>query len=88
VKNILDREYSGVRRFLYEYHINGLDRLESRAAEARTNIVESLRLLQRPTEESRPLYVLPADNSGCQIGRNVNIFSEAFPEEKGRCWKI
>ena len=29
VKNLLDREYEGVRRFIYEYDINGLDRIES-----------------------------------------------------------
>src|SRR4030042_1547178 len=28
VKNILDKEYEGVRRFIHEYYINGLDRVE------------------------------------------------------------
>lgn len=89
VKNILDKEYAGVRRFLYDYHLNGLDRLESRAAEARTNIVESLRLMQE-TWRKKPdpyLYFLQIilDAKSDEI---VNIFSEAFPEEKGRVIEI
>ncbi len=89
VKNILDREYSGVRRFLYEYHINGLDRLESRAGEARTNIVESLRLLQE-TYRRKPdpyMYFLQIILDA-KSDEMVNIFSEAFPEEKGRVLEI
>ena len=46
VKNLLDKEYEGARRFIYEYDIDGLDLMESKAAEARTNIVESLKLVQ------------------------------------------
>ena len=46
VKNILDKEYEGVRHFIYEYNINGLDKMESKIAEARISIVESLRLIQ------------------------------------------
>ena len=30
IKNILDKEYEGVRIFIYEYDINGLDKMESR----------------------------------------------------------
>lgn len=89
VKNILDKEYSGVRKFLYEYHINGLDRLESKTGEARTNIVESLRLIQE-TYRRKPdpyMYFLQVvlDAKSDEL---VNIFTEAFPEEKGRVIQI
>ncbi|HPV27369.1 MAG TPA: DUF4835 family protein, partial [Bacteroidales bacterium] len=46
VKNILDSEYSGVRQFIYLYHLRGLDRMESDMTRARTEIYESLRRLQ------------------------------------------
>ncbi len=89
VKNILDKEYAGVRRFLYDYHINGLDRMESRAAEARTNIVESLRLVQETWRKKPDPYMyflqIILDAKSDEI---VNIFSEAFPEEKGRVVEI
>ena len=46
VKNILDKEYEGMRQFIYEYNIDGLDKMESKISEARTSMVESLRLVQ------------------------------------------
>lgn len=85
VKNLLDKQYEGVRRFIYEYDINGLDRMESKAAEARTNIVESLKLLQE-VFRAKPdpfMYLLQVvmESKSDEI---VNLFSEAFPEEKAR----
>jgi Domain of unknown function (DUF4835) len=89
VKNLLNKEYEGVRRFIYEYDINGLDRMESKAAEARTNIAESLRLLQ-DVYRAKPdpfMYLLQVvmESKSDEI---VNIFSEAFPEEKARVVEI
>ncbi len=89
VKNVLDQQYQDVRRFLYEYHMSGLDRMESRINESRTSIVESLRLLQR-VHRSRPdpfMYYLQAvmDAKSDEI---VNIFSQAFPEERNRVVEI
>lgn len=89
VKNILDNEYKGVRQFIYEYDINGLDKMESRITEARTNIVESLRLVQE-VYRAKPdpfMYYLQIvlDSKSDEI---VNIFAEAFPEEKSRVLQI
>jgi hypothetical protein len=89
VKNLLDNEYKGVRRVIYEYDRNGLDRMESNASEARTNIVESLRLLQevyrnRPDPYMYLLQIIMESKSD----ELVNIFSSAFAEEKGRVVEI
>lgn len=89
IKNILDHKYKGVRRFIYEYDINGLDKMESRITEARTNIVESLRLVQE-VYRAKPdpfMYYLQIvlDSKSDEI---VNIFAEAFPEEKSRVLQI
>lgn len=89
VKNILDKEYEPVRQFIYDYDINGLDRLESRIAEARTSMVESLRMVQdvyRRKPDPFMYYiqiVLEAKSD-----EFINIFSEAFPEEKSRVVQI
>jgi hypothetical protein len=89
IKNILDQNYNNTRRFLYEYHMRGLDIMESRISEARTSMVESLRLLQQ-VHRARPdpfMYfqqiVLEAKNE-----EMVNVFSQAFPEEKNRVVEI
>jgi hypothetical protein len=89
IKNILDKEYEGLRKFMYEYNINGLDRMESRLSEARTSMVESLRLVQevyrrKPDPFMYYLQIVMESKSD----ELVNIFSEAFPEEKSRVVQI
>jgi len=89
VKNLLDKEYEGVRRFIHEYYINGLDRMESRAAESRTGIAESLKLLQE-VHRAKPdpyMYLVQVVMES-KTDELVNIFSEAFPEEKSRVIQI
>lgn len=88
-KNILDRQYANVRRFIYDYHIKGLDMLESRPTESRTGMVETLRLLQ-DVYRRRPdpfMYYLTIvlDAKSDEL---INVFSEAFPEEKSRVVQI
>jgi hypothetical protein len=89
VKNMLDKEYEGVRKFIYEYNINGLDKMESRITEARTSMVESLRMLQevyrrKPDPFMYALQIVLEAKSD----ELVNIYSEAFPEEKSRVTQI
>jgi hypothetical protein len=89
VKNTLDKEYEGVRRFIHEYNINGLDKMESKTAEARTSIAESLKLLLE-VYRAKPdpfMYLLQVILES-KADELVNIFSEAFPEEKSRVIQI
>jgi len=85
VKNILDKEYEGIRQFIYEYDINGLDKMESKLAEARTNIAESLQLIQdvfrRKPDPFMYFLQLIIEAKADEL---INIFSPAFPEEKSR----
>ena len=85
VKNILDKEYEGVRQFTYEYNRQGLDKMESAITEARTNISESLVQIQNVYRRRPDPYMyfiqVVLDSKSDEI---VNIFSEAFPEEKSR----
>jgi len=89
VKNILNREYEGVRQFIYEYDINGLDRMESRISEAGNNMAESLKLLQEVYRKKPDPYMyflqIILDAKSDEL---INIFSEAFPEEKSRVVQI
>jgi hypothetical protein len=89
VKNALDKEYEGVRRFIHEYNINGLDKMESRTAEARTSIAESLKLiLEVYRAKPDPYMYLIQVILESKADELVNIFSEAFPEEKSRVIQI
>ena len=89
VKNLLDKEYEEVRQFVYQYNINGLDRLESKAAEARVAMVESLRLVQEVyRKKPDPFMYLIQIVMEARTDELINIFSEAFPEEKSRVVQI
>ncbi len=89
VKNLLDKQYEGVRRFIYEYDINGLDRMESRTPEARSSIAESLKLMQEVyRRKPDPFMYLVQVVMESKSDEMVNIFSEAFPEEKSRVIQI
>lgn len=89
VKNALDKEYEGVRRFIHEYNINGLDRMESKTAEARTIIAESLKLLQEVYRaKPDPYMYLIQIILESKTDELVYIFSDAFPEEKSRVIQI
>lgn len=89
VKNILNKEYEGVRQFIYEYDINGLDKMESRITEARNNMAESLKLIQEVYRKKPDpfMYYLQiiVDSKSDEL---INIYSEAFPEEKSRVVQI
>ena len=89
VKNVLDKEYEGVRQFLYDYNINSLDKMESKIAEARTSMVESLKLIQDVyRKKPDPFMYLVQVIMDAKSDELINIFSEAFPEEKSRVVQI
>jgi hypothetical protein len=89
VKNILNKEYEGIRQFVYDYDINGLDRLESRTSEARNTMAESLKLLQEVFRKKPDpfMYFLQIiiDSKSEEV---INIFLGAFPEERSRVVQI
>ncbi len=89
VKNILDKEYSGVRQFVYLYHIKGLDRMESDMAQARTEIYESLRRMQE-VYRARPdpfMYYMNLIIE-TKVNELISVFTPGFPEEKNRVVQI
>jgi len=85
VKNLRDKNYEGVRAFIYEYNVNGLDKMESKMGEARISIVESFRLVQevfrRKPDPFMYLIQVVMESKSDEV---INIFSQAFPEEKSR----
>jgi hypothetical protein len=89
VKNALDKEYEEVRQFVYDYYRNGLDNMEERISEARTSMVESLRLIQEVyRRKPDPFMYLIQIVMDAKSDELINIFSESFPEEKSRVVQI
>jgi hypothetical protein len=89
VNNILNNDFSPVREFIYTYHRKGLDQMFDKTFEARTEIANSLTLLQE-VYRNRPdpfMHFLQVVNDA-KNEEFVNIFKEATDEEKRRVMVI
>lgn len=85
VKNVLNKEYENIRLFNYEYYIRGLDLMESRIGEARMNMSESLKLIQEVfRKRPDPYMYLVQIILDAKSDEMINVYSGAYPEEKGR----
>jgi hypothetical protein len=87
IENILSSAYSPVRECLYRYHRLGLDRMSDRLTESRSEIAESVRLLQKAHRAKPGSFILKIffDAKSDEL---VNIFSESFTDEKKRVYNI
>ena len=85
IENILNSKYGPVRDFFYSFHRKGLDAMADKQADARTQMAEDLKLLQKvyrekPSQFMNYLQVV----FDAKSDEFVNIFSESFPDEKIR----
>ena len=87
IENILNNAYSPVRECLYRYHRLGLDKMSDKLTESRTEIAESLRLLQQAYRAKPGAFILKIffDAKSDEL---VNIFTESFTDEKKRVYNI
>ncbi len=88
-QNLLDDDYKPVRQFLYEYHRMGMDRLENNVNTGRDAIEESLKLLQTVFRKKPDPYVfLLQVIYDAKTDEFIDIFKEAFPDQKTRAFVI
>ncbi|MBN2521116.1 MAG: DUF4835 family protein [Bacteroidales bacterium] len=89
IENILNDKYGSIREFMYNYHRLGLDRMYDKVNEGRLQITEDLLLLRKVYREKpnihMPYYDLIFDAKADEF---VNIYTEAFPDEKARVLNI
>lgn len=89
IENILNSKYGPVREFLYNYHRLGMDIMADKAADARTEISESLKLLQKVYREKPSQFMnflqIVFDAKSDEF---INIFSESYPDEKTRVYNL
>ncbi len=89
IENILNDRYRGIREFLYRYHRLGLDVMESKEAQGRSEIAESLDLLQKIYRQKPDPYLFYYDLiMSVKSDELVNVFSESFMAEADRVYKI
>jgi hypothetical protein len=77
----LDNSYSEIRNFMYRYHFKGMDILAEKTQQGRTEIMESLKLLQKVAKERPGLFTLQLIMDA-KRDEFVNIFKEGNPTEK------
>ena len=83
INKLMDEYHRPLRKCLYQYHLKGLDIMSDKTTQGRANILtalEGLRKVQRQDPGS-PALQLFFDSKSDEI---VNIFSGAFPLEKGK----
>ena len=89
IENILNDKYSSIREFMYNYHRLGLDKMHQKVNESRLQISEDLELLRKVYREKPNLHMPFLDIIfDAKADEFINIFSEAFPDEKARVVNI
>ena len=89
VKDMIDTDYAPLREFSYRYHRLGLDLMDSKVAEGRAEITNSLELIQgiyrkRPD----PYMYLLRIVFDAKADEFVSVYSESYPEERTRAHTI
>ena len=87
VENLLNDAYSPLRETMYMYHRQGLDRMSDKLENGRTAIEESIENLKTVHNKKPGSYLMSifVDTKADEI---VNIFKEAFPDQKNRVIRI
>ena len=87
--NLRDSKYGPVREFNYRYHRLGLDRMSERPAEGRSEIAESLLLLQKiHREKPDPFMHILQVVFDAKSDEMINVFSETNPDEARRVVQV
>jgi len=85
IKDILDEEYSPCRQFSYRFHRLGLDAMDGKIIEGRSEIASSLELLQAIYRKKPDPYMIPMNLIfDAKADELINIFSESYSDEKNR----
>jgi len=89
VKDMIDTEYEPVREFNYRYHRLGLDMMDEKVVEGRTEITNSLELLQQVyRKKPDPYMYLLRLVFDAKVDEIVNVYTESYPEERNRAYNI
>ncbi len=88
-QNLLDNNYQPVRQFFYQYHRLGMDQLVANVNTGRTQMEESLKLLQTVYRNKPDPYVfLLQVVFDAKADEFVEVFKDAFPDQKRRVYLI
>jgi hypothetical protein len=89
INSVLDNDYRPVRKFYYQYHRHGLDKMTDDISNARSTMAESIKYLQKVYRD-KPDPFMHLLNVVFDIKANefVNVFSQSPSGQKERVYKI
>lgn len=87
IENLQNAAYKPLRRFLYMYHLKGLDKMYDDVENGRKTITQSLDLLETTYEERPGLFLLKIITVA-KRDEFVNIFKEGQIKEKTKAYEV
>ncbi len=87
IENIMNNRYRPIREAMYKYHRQGFDTMTDNMDLGRSQVLESLELLQRAHRE-RPGTLLMQSVMNAKSDELVNLFGGAPPMEQNRAIEI
>jgi uncharacterized protein YutD len=87
INKLLDTRNGAARRGMYRYHRQGLDNMSRKVEQARKEIAESLKYLQKVYRVDRNSFLLKVIMDA-KYKELVNIFSEAYADQKTQVYNI
>ncbi|MCB0835079.1 MAG: DUF4835 family protein [Bacteroidetes bacterium] len=81
MENLMNNSYKSFHTVVYKYHRQGLDMMESNAANARKSIMEALREMEKLNRQN-PLLVIKKTFLDAKNEELVKIFQNAFVNDK------
>ena len=89
VKDLIDEDYSPIREFNYRYHRLGMDVMDAKLVEARTEVTNAMELLQNVYRKKPDPFMIPVQMIfDSKADEFINIFSEAYTDEKNRIYTM
>ncbi|WP_113664286.1 type IX secretion system protein PorD [Pedobacter nanyangensis] len=86
-ENLLSNSFKGLRNFIYEYHLNGLDRLQENTSTGTKNIISSLSELKQ-FDKQKLGSIFPNVYFAAKAEEIVNVLSLANPQDKMKAYNL
>ncbi len=86
-ENLLSNSFKGLRTFIYEYHLNGLDKLQENAGAGTKNILSSLSDLKQ-TDKQKLGSIFPNVYFAAKAEEITNVLSLANPQDKMKAYNL
>jgi len=86
-ENLLNNSFKGLRTFIYEYHLNGLDKLQGNANNGTKSILSSLNDLKQ-FDKQKLGSIFPNIYFAAKADEITNVLSLADPQDKMKAYNL